>query len=164
MAKVTPQDANALKSILQRQVSVATLVLEKLKFERDALEQRNFDNVTFIQRDKHGLLAQINDSEEERQRLMGQLGLDAGDDGFQAFCKQIPPQWQVQFADLWQQRRRCLGDCRQANDVNGRLLHHSQQAAERVLSLIRGQGTAQYIYNAKGGKGYIQGSRQLAVA
>lgn len=164
MAKVTPQDATQLKTLLQRQVSAATLVLEKLKTERDALEQRKFDNVTYIQRDKHPMLAQINDAEEQRQQLMNQLGLDAGENGFRSFIAQVPPQWQTTFSDLWSQRKEMLEQCRHANEVNGRILHHTQQAAERVLALVRGQTSMQYIYNSKGGKGYIQGSRQLAVA
>ncbi len=164
MSKVTPQDANNLKSLLQKQINAATLVLEKLKFEREALEKRQFDNVTFIQRDKHAMLSQINDTEEARQQLMSQLGLDAGDGGFQKFSAQVPPQWQVMFTELWQQRRRLMEECRHCNEVNGRILLHTQQAAERVLSIVRGQQTAQFIYTAKGSKGYIQSSRQLAVA
>ena len=164
MAKVTPQDAQSLKTLLQRQINAATAVMEKLKYEREALEQRKFDAVTLMQKDKHSLLAQLNDTEEARQQLMTKMELELGQAGFDEFCTFVPPQWRAAFSDLWNERKTLLEACKKANEINGRVLYHTQVAAERVMAAIRGQTQAQFVYNAKGRKGYVQGPRQLAVA
>lgn len=164
MAKVTPHDAQTLKTLLQRQINAATAVIEKLKYEREALEQRKFDAVTMMQKDKHTLLAQLNDAEEARQQLVIQMQIDPGQAGFDEFCKYVPGQWRTAFNELWEERKVLLESCKRANEVNGRILYHTQVAAERIMSALRGQTQAQFVYNAKGRKGYVQGPRQLAVA
>lgn len=164
MTKLSPHDAQSLKTLLQKQVNAATAVLEKLKYERDALEQRNFDAISLVQKDKHSLLSQLNDAEAARQQLMKNMKLDLGQVGFDEFCQHVPPQWRNAFIALWEERKELLDRCKNANEINGRILHHTHQASERIMATLRGQTQAQFIYNAKGGKGYVQGSRQLAVA
>lgn len=164
MAKISPQDAQSLKTLLQNQVNVASAVIEKLKYEREALEQRNFDALTLLQKDKHSLLAQMNDTEVNRQELTRKMELDLGQAGFDEFCTQVPTQWRNTFIALWEERKELLARCRDANEINGRILYHTHQASERIMATLRGQTNNQYIYNAKGGKGYVQSTRQLAVA
>lgn len=164
MANVTPQDAQTLKTLLQRQINAANAVMEKLKYEREALEKRNFDAITLLQKDKHTLLAQLNDAEEARQRLVKQMQLDFGQAGFEEFCTHVPQQWRAAFNALWEERKSLLENCRNANEINGRILYHTHMASERIMSTLRGQSQSQYVYNAKGRKGYVQGPRQLAVA
>ena len=164
MAKISPQDAQNLKSLLQKQVNAANAVLEKLKYERDALEQRNFDAVTLLQKDKHSLLSQLNDAEAARQQLVRNMELDLGQAGFDEFCTHVPNQWRNAFIALWEERKELLSRCRDANEINGRILYHTNQASERIMATLRGQNASQYVYTAKGGKGYVQGPRQLAVA
>lgn len=164
MAKISPHDAQALKTLLQKQINAATAVIEKLNYERDALEQRNFDAITLLQKDKHTLLGQLNDAEAARQQLMKNMQLDLGQPGFDEFCTQVPPQWRTAFIALWEERKRLLERCKNANEINGRILYHTHTAAERIMATLRGQNQAQFVYNAKGGKGYVQGPRQLAVA
>ncbi len=164
MAKISPQDAQHLKTLLQKQVNTANAVLEKLKYEREALEQRNFDAITLLQKDKHSLLAQLNDAEATRQQLVKNMELDLGQAGFDEFCNHVPQQWRNAFLALWEERKELLARCRDANEINGRVLYHTHQASERIMATLRGQNSTQFIYNAKGGKGYVQGPRQLAVA
>jgi flagella synthesis protein FlgN len=164
MAKISPQDAQHLKTLLQKQVNTANAVLEKLKYEREALEQRNFDAITLLQKDKHSLLAQLNDAEATRQQLVKNMELDLGQAGFDEFCNHVPHQWRNAFIGLWEERKDLLARCRDANEINGRVLYHTHQASERIMATLRGQNSTQFIYNAKGGKGYVQGPRQLAVA
>lgn len=164
MAKISPQDAQNLKTLLQKQVNTASAVIEKLKYERDALEQRNFDAITLLQKDKHSLLAQLNDTEAARQQLVKNMQLDLGQQGFDEFCGHVPAQWRNAFIALWEERKELLARCRDANEINGRILYHTHQASERIMATLRGQNQAHYVYNAKGGKGYVQGPRQLAVA
>lgn len=164
MTKISPHDAQSLKTLLQKQVNAATAVLEKLKYERDALEQRNFDAIALLQKDKHSLLAQLNDAEASRQQLMKNMQIDLGQAGFDEFCSHVPPQWRNAFIALWEERKELLERCKNANEINGRILYHTHQASERIMATLRGQSQAQFVYNAKGGKGYVQGPRQLAVA
>ncbi|CBL44720.1 Flagellar biosynthesis protein [gamma proteobacterium HdN1] len=164
MANVTPKDAQKLKSLLQHQVNAANATLEQLKYEREALEQRNFDGLSLLQKTKHQHLSEVNDLEVARQSLMQTLELDLGQEGFDTFCEQLPSPWRSPFALLWDERKTLLQRCRTANEINGRILNHTQQASDRIMALFRGQANAQYVYTAKGGRGYVQTTRQLAVA
>ena len=161
---VSPQKAQKFLKTLEQDAQLASTLVSLLEQERNTLEQRNFNTYKQILADKQQCLVQLESLANNRRSTMESMGVSADSAGFIAFIKLIPSQWQNKFTRAWDQLTAHLTKCSTLNSINGRILIHSQIAADRLMRIIKGQDLTPAFYTRSGRTGSRQSNRRLASA
>jgi len=162
--KVDPAQAQSLLKILEQDSNLSTHLVSLLKEERESLELRQFKTYSDILARKQRTLVDLESTDVQRRTLMQAMGFSGDNEGFLAFLKLIPYQWQKKFTLLWDQLTTSLQQCDSLNKINGKILLHSQIAIDRLMGLIKGQSPQQNIYTKSGRAGSLESNRCLAMA
>jgi len=162
--KVDPAQAQSLLKILEQDSNLSAHLVSLLKEERESLELRQFQTYSDILARKQRTLVDLESTDVQRRSLMQAMGFSGDNEGFLAFLKLIPYQWQKKFTLLWDQLTNSLQQCDSLNKINGKILLHSQIAIDRLMGLIKGQSPQQNIYTKSGRAGSLESNRCLAMA
>ncbi len=132
-----------MKKILTDIMRFTDQLEQILKQEFETLEQQDFDQLMALTSQKQKLVEQLDALEKQRQQL------SAGHESFKDYLQQ-----QVEAKDLrkqWNIIRQKLQQCREQNEINGRLLQKKQQLSGEMLDLLSGkQNNAPATYEADG--------------
>jgi len=162
--KVDPAQAQSLLKILERDSNLSTHLVSLLKEERETLELRQFKTYSDILARKQRTLVDLESTDVQRRTLMQGMGFTGDNEGFLAFLKLIPYQWQKKFTLLWELLTSSLQQCDSLNKINGKILLHSQIAIDRLMGLMKGQSPQQSTYTKSGRPGSLESNRCLAMA
>lgn len=143
------QDArHSLEDVLSRELMAAQSLAQTLAAERSALTGDSPEAVKEQAAEKVRLLGNIEELESERRALWGTSGADA------AACGEI-------VAERWRKLMDLMAGCRNANEVNGRIIHIRQNQIRQLFDIVR--GGAPTTYGPKG-KTFTRALRALARA
>ncbi len=93
------------------------------------------------------LLGKLDQSAKLRSQWLQQLGLKASaDDWENLVLKQQDPSLTVRFQAL----NDSIKNCRELNEVNGRLIGRSQQTLAKLLNIMRGTQATPQLYGSDG--------------
>ena len=162
--KVNPKVAQQLLQAINEDFNLAAQLKELLKEERSYLEQRQYTAHQQLIKSKTDYLMQLEKADCQRRQVMTEMGFSHDKSGFDQFVKQIPPAWQARFYSSWEKLSDTLNACARLNKVNGKILAHSQNSMDRLMSIIKGTNNNVSIYQSNGRRNIDGAHRMLATA
>jgi flagella synthesis protein FlgN len=138
----------SLEDVLGREITAAQSLAQTLAAERSALTGDSPEAVKEKAAEKVRLLGNIEELEGERRALWGTSGADAT-----AFGDLVAERWR-KLMDL-------MAGCRNANEVNGHIIHIRQNQIRQLFDIVRGGAPTTY---GPQGKTFTRALRALARA
>jgi len=123
----------------------ALLVL--LNKEREALRERNMDELERIVIEKAAHLESLEKSANERSALARSYSDASDQDSWRELIKNLNNE---ELSVSWLKLKDLLRLCKLENEVNGKLLSRNHQIYSRLLEIVRGQAQAPSLYNSRG--------------
>ncbi|WP_071871710.1 flagella synthesis protein FlgN [Atopomonas hussainii] len=128
--------------------------------EQQALRDRQLSTLQEELGRKQFLLSQLESGSRTRTQLLQQLGLPATLNSLKKVAQDAPNGEQLLEAAHEVDTR--LRECRDANELNGRLMRASQNSVNQLLSVLRGQEKP--LYNRYGSNASGNNPRPLSSA
>lgn len=132
--------------------------------ERNALQNNDLSSSTERLALKAQLLSRLEQSIEQRNQALLGAGYPADEAGTQAFFASLPKNLNLQCQQAWQELQKKLEECKNANLVNGKIVHRSRQQVDTLLSLLRGHQGNEKIYTGSGQAQAVDRYRNIAEA
>src|SRR6187431_1280411 len=155
-------DITLLRQMIAQDSTAIAQLKQLLAHEREQLEQRKQDELPRIVEQKAALLDQLNNSAEQRQRILATLGLPTNAQGWDLFLQRNTAT--LPLRDDWKLLVSDFEDCQKMNDINGKMISRSQQTLNHLLGLLRGKVAAPSLYTAQGTKTQHTSSYTVAKA
>ncbi|MGI9321844.1 MAG: flagella synthesis protein FlgN [Thiogranum sp.] len=149
----------SLQDVLTREVQCTECLLVCLEAERSALTQRNLQALETTIQDKIQHTRQLEQLDQQRQKLVSELGFATDADGLR-LCFDTLPRADV-LKQLWQQILTNTEACQTGNLTNGGILESGRQHIEQALRILRGQSMTPSLYDPQGDTPANLGQREL---
>ncbi|MDE2304311.1 MAG: flagellar protein FlgN [Gammaproteobacteria bacterium] len=147
-----PEAEAALSAVLDQELDLARAMAELLARERAALSGDSPDAVITSAADKSRLAERFEACERRRQALILAAGIDADQDPRRA---DLP----ASVAQRWSALLAVAAECRNANEVNGYIVHSRQHQVRQLIDALRGGTPATY-----GASGRVASASLRAIA
>jgi len=131
--------------------------------ERSALRERDTANIQSTLNQKNDLLKQLELNGTARSQLLASAGLKGDEHGMESYLESLPVT-ASQLKQQWLTLKEKLQTCKDANQINGTIVHRSKTQVEALLNILRGQSGQQKIYNDAGKSSSVGGGHSLAKA
>lgn len=149
--KGNPAAADRFAQVIRDTLAETRTLETALTRERGALEAEDTAALDASGDAKRGCLARLERLDAERRQLLGLDGQREDDEGMDAVLAACPPAHPLH--SLWAELRESAMRCRDANAVNGAIVHLRRQQIARALDVLRGgNGGAQPVYAADGSR------------
>ncbi len=142
---VNPQ---LVREMLARDQHAAEQLLSLLEQESETLKQRDHQALAALVEAKAEHIHVLEAHSSERSALLTSLSLPADSNGWLSYMgknSELTP-----IIPAWNELQKILTQCKQQNEINGKLIGRSQQTLKRLVNLIKGKTEASELYNAKG--------------
>ncbi len=134
-----------LNETFQQDLPATINLLNTLKLERTALEQRDYDTFEKIIVDKQTLLNTLETNANARRSLLQQAGFTDESATLKAVEQEAPS-----VAKAWHQLGEQWKQCQQLNEVNERIAKRTRLVVGQLLDILRGHNSHSKLYNSKG--------------
>ena len=148
--KLLIQATKHFSELINNNGKTLTAMLKLLKQEKVALEQRDFKTHKKVLAQKQVEIPKLSKIDKEFEVLFCQLGLEFSTASVDNFLTQIPPSVRQELQTKWQKMIKLLKECQEMNAVNERIVFHTKQSADRLMSLIKGESIHSKTYSASG--------------
>ncbi len=149
-------------------LSDAVILIEQLDQaldeERKVLGQRDVDRLNTIVKHKCELLDALERNSRLRRELLENHDVAPTAAGFRQYLAALPPSIAGPLQTHWENVERKLERCRDANNVNGKVLQRSRQQIQAQLEIMRGQDSNPRLYNDSGTTRTVAHQQPLAKA
>lgn len=146
-----------LQQLLEQATADCNAFLELLDHEQQALIDSNMPMLEQLLSDKTPLLQRL--SSQDQQLLA--ISQNAGT----SLAELVTQTGDAALQQLHQQFVAAALACRDANQRNARLIHHSQNSTRQLLDLLRNQGeSSRNLYDRQGLTASSPGSRTISKA
>jgi flagella synthesis protein FlgN len=125
-------------------------LIHLLHHERDLLSERAFEPLDLIIQEKADWLKKLEHSARVRQACLEASGIAQASDPNSAFLHWLTANKQEQLAERWERLKDLLNQCKEANEVNGKLIHRGQATHQTLVGILRGQDHQTMLYTGKG--------------
>lgn len=139
-----------LQSHIESDIDACNRLLKLLGDEREALTQRDTEQLETIIQEKTSNLEHLEGSANARAQWLrqGPTSYDDLESAWQALLAEVAPDLETQWSEL----RDLLKQCQAENEVNGKILARNQHVFKRLLGILRGQSDNGDLYTPKGGQ------------
>ncbi|MBX2859448.1 MAG: flagellar protein FlgN [Cellvibrionaceae bacterium] len=144
MAQIT---AGSIEQQINEDIKACQALLKLLDQEQQALKTRDADVLDTIIKDKAIHLSQLEQSAATRQHWSQTQGVAPN---AEAWTHMLNQQQGSKLAEKWQQLKQLLQNCREINEINGKLLTRSEEIFTRVSGILRGQNQRVSLYGSSG--------------
>ncbi|MCW8931224.1 MAG: flagellar protein FlgN [Gammaproteobacteria bacterium] len=136
-ASGTAQTEKKLAEILEQEEQCLEQVIQLLKTENTAIVERDIQVIDHLLDKKLMLLSKLEQLDKQRQHIFEQLsGISYSNNNFSHFMKQHPSQ---EIQQIWQQVKAKLPECKQQNEINGRMINIRKDNTDQVLQILSGR-------------------------
>ncbi len=150
---VSPDLSKLFVQLVEQQHNTMQQLYKLLQSERHYLEQRKFKQYKEVLEQKKHPLQLLEQSETHLETLLAQFQLPFSAEGIEHFLSHMSQPLQQQAQKQWQQLLKTTAECQQLNAVNERIVFHTKQSVDRLLSLLKGQQNDTKIYQKNGKAG-----------
>ncbi len=154
---LVPQE---LETMLARDIHTTQELLDLLQRERELLELREHDALPELIQRKAQCLESLDSSAAQRRSWLKAAGLAHSPSGWETLMQTKSEALQAQWGEL----RDYLSQCRECNDINGKMISRSRQTLGKLLDLLRGQVAQPQLYTASGEASGQGGGQTVAKA
>lgn len=136
---------------IQRDSEACEALLKLLNEEREALRERNMDELERILTEKSSHLEALEQSANQRSQLARQYAASSGAGSDQESWRELISSMKDEnISESWLKLKDQLRVCKLENEVNGKLLTRNHQIYSRLLDIVRGQTQAPSLYTSRG--------------
>lgn len=153
----------ALSSSMTHAIELLESLNELLLAERSALKERDTANIQSTLNQKTDLLKQLELNASARSQLLISSGYNGDELGMENYLESLPVT-ASQLKQQWLTLKEKLQTCKDANQINGTIVHRSKTQVEALLNILRGQSGQQKIYNDSGKSSSVGAGHSLAKA
>lgn len=150
-----------LTSLLHADQADITSLSQVIQQEREALSSRDSIAINKITEHKKSLIQSIDQRAKQKAQLLAKsrLGIRPGKvtEGLRTLNDD-------QLLILWEDTRTALEKCKEENLTNGLLISRFLQRTNKLMSIIRGQGTSPSLYGQQGKETAYSGSQHIGKA
>lgn len=125
----------------------STRLEEVLREERLTLQKRDQQRLSDLIEEKERLLSKLDQSAKLRVQWLQQLGLLASAEAWETLVRQ---QQDPALTERYKALNDSVKNCRELNEVNGRLIGRSQQTLAKLLNIMRGTQASPQLYGSDG--------------
>ncbi|MFL0809621.1 MAG: flagellar protein FlgN [Agarilytica sp.] len=139
--------AATIEAQISSDIQACETLLALLEREQTALESRDAESLAEIIELKTPQLAHLEASAKQRAIWATNSKIDKSTEGFQTLLSELN---QEKIKLDWQNLGELTKQCKEHNEINGKILMRQQQVYGRLLEIMRGQTQAPNLYNAYG--------------
>ena len=143
-----PEAVELFRRLLMQEIDCAQRLMALLDEERQALGGRDAQALEQVTEAKRALLAETEQRVAAHEGFLSARRLPAGRAGTERFLSGLPKD--AAERSLWQRLQELAAACREANEVNGRVVALSRIRVQRTLELLHGQPDAGKTYGKAG--------------
>lgn len=162
---MSPELSLKVKQHLLNSIQNMKAVKSCLENEKDALTNRDIQQIQQFTLEKKELLKNIEADIEQRHSLLSEAGFELDDAGMEALLTSFPEKVASSLSQGWQQLVSLHTDIQKINQSNGMIINKGLQQVDAMLSILQYNTEARTArtYNAKG-RSIAQSSRNLGEA
>ncbi len=138
---------NPLEQFIEQDFSAAEQLVNLLLQEREALENRNREQLQQILEEKLTPMQILERNAQQRAQLLQENGYSNNNSGWLLL---LADRQQHRLIPRWQQVTELVKKGKEANETNGKLIARNRQTLDKLLSLLRGQTSAPSLYTNAG--------------
>lgn len=153
----------ALSSSMSQAIELLETLNSLLIAERTALKERDTANIQALLEQKTALLNQLEQNATARSQLLVTAGFNGDESGMDNYLDSLPAS-AASLQQQWQALKDKLQVCKDANQLNGTVVHRSKTQIEALLNILRGQSGQQKIYDDAGKASSVGSGHSLAKA
>ncbi len=147
----TPISAAQIHQQLIQDMQSCEALLVLLSEEREAMRERNMDDLERILTAKAEHLQSLENSADARTQIAEQYSSSSKPNQQKEIWQDLITQFKDdKITESWRKLKSLLSSCKLENEVNGKLLARNHQIYSRLLELVRGQPKAPSLYNSTG--------------
>ncbi|HET8706171.1 MAG TPA: flagellar protein FlgN [Pseudomonadales bacterium] len=161
---LTPNDSKQFLVILQQDTQLLNDLIIVLDGERSAIEQRDQDKLRALHTRKENLLTELSTSDVNRQRFLLSFNCKHRSEDILKLIETTPAGVQKVLRDAWGRLEHAIRECDQRNRLNEKIIFHSRQNVERLLSILCGRNDATDTYQQNGKAAAANRYRSIAKA
>lgn len=147
------QLGNDIIASLEKGITQNTLLEDLLIKEKLALEENEITTLKVLIDSKTNILNTIETLNVSRSELFKECGLAYNKIGLHQLSQHLSTPIFNTVVQLWGEMHDSLEHCQTLNNVNGRIINHSQKRNAKIMHLLRGSKN-QTTYNQSGMTGY----------
>ncbi|MBU3071143.1 flagellar protein FlgN [Aestuariicella sp. G3-2] len=143
--------APAVQQLLSQDIQTAGSLLVLLKEEHQILQQRDHTRLGTLVGEKQVLMAKLEQSTRQRSAWVNFLVQRTGMSNEVCWNRLLNELDPVQLPPLWNELQALINECKQHNDLNGKMIARGQKTLQKLMGLMRGQMIEPAnLYTAKG--------------
>lgn len=146
---IQSEHAKKLYSLINQQILFTRELIGLLEDEKEILKNRDFKNHSAVMSQKSILINQIEQTESSMKELLGCFKLEMTHNGMGIFSEHCPVSFQKILLSSWDQLMEQAKVCQTLNNTNGRIIFHSKQSIDRLLTILKGN-TNNNVYECDG--------------
>lgn len=143
---------NRIADSIEQDIVACETLVQLLQHERKLLADRAYDTLDSIIQEKSAWLIKLEQSAKTRQSLLIDSGINSADDPAAAFMAWLESSGQQKLAGRWQLLKTRMEECKNANEINGKLIYRGQATHQKLIGILRGQDSQTMLYTDKGVK------------
>jgi flagella synthesis protein FlgN len=151
MAKhLTPQLAQHFLKMINEDTIHVQKLHEVLLAENESLKKRPDESFKELLRQKNLLLVGLEQRDMQRKEFLKRFDIPQNAAGIQGLISKTPVRWQDKFYTIWNPLQTLIKECHDLNTVNGRMLHHTRESTNKILSILQGRDRFGHLYEESG--------------
>lgn len=143
-----------LAHLLDEQIATASLLLKTLAEEKRLLTGRDMAALNELDARKREQLSQTEHLEQQRRELCRRIGIAPEQGAMDYLINDLAAtgheNLQRTLRTHWQRLRELVGQCRDANEVNGQIAQFKQRQLQHLLGILRNGGSGGMTYDPNG--------------
>ena len=143
--------AQAVRQLIEQDIQTAKLLSDLLQQEHQILQQRDANQLNRIVAEKQHCMAKLEQSAKQRGGWINFLVERTGLTPSECWNRLLEELKDPELKTLWSELQELLNDCKQHNDVNGKIITRGQKTLKQLLGILRGQSMeTPKLYTASG--------------
>lgn len=143
--------AQAVRQLIEQDIQTAKQLSSLLQKEHECLQQRDSRELNLIIVDKQHCMTKLERSAQQRGGWITFLAERTGMPPSDCWKRLLKELKDPELLTLWDSLQLALEECKQNNDVNGKIISRGQKTLKQLLGILRGQSIEPAkLYNASG--------------
>ncbi len=143
--------AQAVRQLIEQDIQTTERLSTLLQQEHNSLQQRDSQELNRIVADKQYCMTKLEQSAKQRGGWITFLVERTGMTPNESWKRLLEELKDPELPQLWDQLQESLINCKQHNEVNGKIITRGHKTLKQLLGILRGKSVeTPRLYNASG--------------
>ncbi len=140
---------STIHTMIEQDLATSRQLLALLERETDSTQERDFAAMSELLKEKTPLIDNLKKNAKIRSQLLLSTNKAANEENWSLLLDSFNDQ---AVKESWQAMQTTISQCKEINNINGKLINRGVQSHNKLLQLMRGNTQQADIYDAKGSK------------